>query len=81
MPSKLSTLLTTGNLIFGDFTVLPLTKDEEGVMRMERVIAAENLVITDGNLEVIGRIEEKIQGEPIQPSTDSSVDTPYRFGS
>ena len=66
MPSKLSALLTPGSLIFGDFTVVPLTEDEEGVMRIVRVIAAENLVITDGNLEVISRVKEKIQGEPIK---------------
>jgi hypothetical protein len=47
-------------LVFGDFTVVPLTKDEPGVMRMVRVIRAEHLVITDGNLQVIQRIETPI---------------------
>ena len=71
MPSKLSALLTTQNVIFGDFTAVPLTKDEEGVMRIVKVVAAENLVITDGQLQFIRRVQGKIGEElnqPLQPT-------------
>ena len=60
MPTKLFELARGENLLFGDFTVVPLTKDEPGVMRMVRVIRAERIVITDGNLKVIRRIETPI---------------------
>ena len=59
MPAKLVEVARK-NLVFGDFTVVPLTKDEPGVMRMVRVIRAEHLVITDGNLQVIQRIETPV---------------------
>ena len=67
MPPELQALLTTENLIFGDFTVVPLTKDEAGVMRIVRVVAAENLVITDGQLQFVRRVSGKITEEPVAP--------------
>lgn len=57
MPAKLGELVQDQVFVFGDFTVVPLTKDEPGVMRMVRVIRAERLVITDGNLNFIRRME------------------------
>ena len=59
MPAELFELARE-NLVFGDFTVVPLTKDEPGVMRRVRVIRAERLVITDGSLRVIRRIDTPI---------------------
>jgi hypothetical protein len=64
LPEKLSELLQWENLIFGDFTVVPLTKEESGVMRLVRVIRVENTVITGGNLKVIRRIGTPIAEEP-----------------
>ena len=64
MPSKLSALLTTQNVIFDDFTVVPLTEDKKGVMRIVRVVAAENFEITDGQLQFIRRVQEQIKEEP-----------------
>lgn len=61
MPERLRQILTTENLIFADFTVVPLTKDEAGVMRMVRVIAAENIVVADGQLRFIRRVPERIE--------------------
>jgi hypothetical protein len=57
MPSKLFDLARE-NFVFSDFTVVPLTKDEPGVMRMVRVIRAEKIVVTDGSLQVIRRIRD-----------------------
>jgi hypothetical protein len=67
MPAKLFDLARGENLIFGDFTVVPLTKDEPGVMRMVRVIRAERIVITDGSLNLIRRVSEPIAQTPNQP--------------
>lgn len=62
MPVKLQALLSTENLIFGDFTVVPLADDEPGVMRPVCVTAAKNLVITDGRLRFLRRVTEEIVG-------------------
>ena len=59
MPSKLFAL-ARDNLVFADFTAVPLTKDEPGVMRMVRVIRAEKIVVTDGSLKVIRTIDTPI---------------------
>ena len=67
MPPELQALLTTENMIFGDFTVVPLTKDKAGVMRIVRVVAAENLVITDGQLRFVRRVPGKIGEQPNPP--------------
>ena len=64
MPAKLRELFAPERLIFGDFTVLPLTKDEAGVMRMVRVISAENIVIADDRLQFIRRVVEDVADEP-----------------
>jgi hypothetical protein len=60
MPAKLFELARQEHLVFGDFTVVPLTKDEPGVMRMVRVIRAERIVITDGSLKILQRIDTPI---------------------
>jgi hypothetical protein len=61
MPAPLRQILSTDNLIFADFTVVPLTKDEPGVMRRVRVTAAENIVVTNGALDVLRRLPGKIE--------------------
>lgn len=61
MPVGLRQILTDEHLIFADFTVVPLTKDEPGVMRRVRVAAAENIVITDGQLRFLRRVPGKIE--------------------
>ncbi len=61
MPGQLRQILTADNLIFADFTVVPLATDEPGVMRMVRVTAAENIVVTDGQLKFLRRVPEKIE--------------------
>jgi len=63
MPSKLRELALGEQFVFADFTVVPLSKEEEGVMRMVRVIRAEQTVITDGSLKFIRRISERIEEE------------------
>lgn len=68
MPEALRNLVTTNEFFFGDFTVVPLTPDEPGVMRMVRVVAAENLVVTDGRLQFLQRVPGKIEDEPAAPS-------------
>ncbi|MBL9201735.1 MAG: hypothetical protein JNL39_14590 [Opitutaceae bacterium] len=60
MPEKLLELARAGNLVFGDFTVVPITKDEVGVMRRVRLVRAERVVVTDTNLAVIRRIDTPI---------------------
>ena len=61
MPEGLRQILATDNLIFADFTVVPLTKDEPGVMRMVKVTAAQNVVITDGQLKFLRRVPGRIE--------------------
>lgn len=72
MPAKLFELARE-NLVFGDFTVVPLTKDEPSVMRMVRVIRAERIVITDGSLKVIRRIETPIAQKANQPPEPTAL--------
>jgi hypothetical protein len=79
MPSKLRDLMREESLVFGDFTVLPLTKDEPGVMRMVRVIRAERIVVTDGSLKVIRRIDapiEKDANQALEPTAPSGRGSP-----
>jgi hypothetical protein len=70
--------------IFADFTVAPLTNDEEGVMRMVRVISAENIVVTDWDLKFVRRIRESIPEElnhvpdPTLPSVTPAAGQPPR---
>lgn len=81
MPEKLFELARE-NFVFGDFTVMPLTKDEPGVMRKVRVIRAERIVITDGSLRVIRRIETPIapRANKAPEPTPTSVTSPAGAG-
>lgn len=58
MPAELLRLLQGEKMLFGDFTVEPLTEDKPGVMRTVRVLAAERLVLTDCELRFERRIPE-----------------------
>lgn len=65
MPAQLRELLAQGDqLVFADFTVVPLTVDRPGEMRMVRVIRADRVVVTDGNLKLIRRIVGPIEDKP-----------------
>ena len=56
MPAGLHALLQPDALVFGDFTLVPLTREKTGVMQIVKVIAAENLVVTDHVLRPIARV-------------------------
>ena len=46
MPEKLKKLFTdTGIIVYGDFTVIPLTEYKPGVMQFVRIESAKNLVV------------------------------------
>ena len=49
------------NYVFGDFIVVPFTKDEPGVMRIVRVVSAENIVVTDWDLKFLYRITGRFE--------------------
>jgi hypothetical protein len=50
MPEKLKKLFTdTGIIVYGDFTVEPLTEYRPGVMQFVRIKSAKNLVVYSGN--------------------------------
>ena len=66
LPRKLNRL-AWDYYIFADFTVVPFTKDEPGVMRKVRIVSAENVVVTDWNLNFLYRIERKIDAEEARP--------------
>jgi hypothetical protein len=72
MPSALGEL-TWDTFVFADFTVIPLAKDEEGVMRMVRVVCAENIVVTDWDLKFLRRIPSKIEEEKPNPSPEPTA--------
>ena len=57
MPRQLQELAASDNLIFADFTVVSVTRDEPGVMRMVRIVSARNIVVTDMQLRLLRRIE------------------------
>lgn len=72
--------LAWDHYIFADFTVIPLTKDEPGVMRMVRIVSAENIIVTDWKLNFLYRIHGRLKAEensqPPQPPARGSHGSP-----
>jgi len=61
IPIGLRQSLPLDHFLFADFVVKPLTIDEPGVMRMVEIESAENSVITDMDLNYVGRINQKLE--------------------
>jgi prevent-host-death family protein len=78
MPEKLEKLFTdTGIIVYGDFTVTPLTEYKPGVMQFVRIELAKNLVVysTDRFMKKLPKIwfpTTACTGSPINPA-------PYEF--
>jgi hypothetical protein len=79
IPKRLSDIANAGQVVFADFTLIPLTPDEPGFMRMVRVIRADHVVITDGNLKVLQLIagigpEPNQSPEPALPTVTAPAE-------